>query len=130
MTAIDTNVIVRFLIKDDPPVALRAAALLGHGRITVLKTVLLETEWVLRAGYGFSGVDISAGFRRLLGIPGVSAEDSSTVARALDWYEQGLDFADALHLASGAGVERFATFDRSLIRKAAKLPAAPSVFEP
>jgi predicted nucleic-acid-binding protein len=130
MIAVDTNVVVRFLANDDPPQSGRAEALLRRGPILVAKTVLLEAEWVLRSGYGFAGADISVGLRKLLGLPGISTEDPSAVARALDWYDGGLDFADALHLASGAGANRFATFDRSLLRKGKSLPTAPAIFEP
>ena len=130
MIAIDTNVVARFLADDDKAQADRAEAVLRRGPVVLPKTVLLETEWVLRAAYGFASADIAAGLRRLLGLAGVSAEDAPAGVRALAWYEAGLDFADALQLASGVGASRFATFDRSLIRRARQLAAAPTVFEP
>jgi predicted nucleic-acid-binding protein len=48
-------------------------------------------------------------------------EDAPVVAQALDWYAAGMDFADALHLASSQTADQFVTFDRKLAAKAAKL---------
>jgi predicted nucleic-acid-binding protein len=130
MIAVDTNVVVRFLAEDDKKQADRAQSVLRGGAVLLPKTVLLETEWVLRGAYGIAGADIAAAFRRLLGLAGVAAEDAPAVARALDWYEGGLDFADALHLASSDRAGRFATFDRALIRRVKRLAQAPAAFEP
>ena len=130
MIAVDTNLIARLLTGDDTDQADRAERVLRGGDVMLPKTVLLECEWVLRAGYGVASADIAVGLRRLLGLPGVAAEDAPTVARALDWYEGGLDFADALHLASGAGASRFATFDRALARRAKQLGAVPEITSP
>jgi predicted nucleic-acid-binding protein len=130
MIAIDTNVIVRFLIRDDQVQAARAKALLLAGPVFVPKTVLLESEWVLRSGYRLARDAIAAALQGLLGLPGLTLEDPPTVAQALAWYEGGLDFADAMHLASSAGARKFATFDTALIRRAKALPDAPTVGEP
>ncbi|MFX8316487.1 PIN domain-containing protein, partial [Acinetobacter baumannii] len=54
MRAIDTNVIVRFLTADDATQAAVARRAIEAGDIFIPTTVLLETEWVLRSGYGFS----------------------------------------------------------------------------
>jgi len=54
MIAVDTNVLVRFLVRDDRKQAARAAALLRSSSVWISKNVLLETEWVLRSLYGFS----------------------------------------------------------------------------
>jgi predicted nucleic acid-binding protein len=115
--ALDTNVIVRFLTRDEPRQAARAKALIEAEWVFVAKTVLLESEWVLRSAYGFEPAAIVASFARFLGLINVEVEDSWTVVRALDWYEEGLDFADALHLACAQRAGAFATFDRRLQRK-------------
>lgn len=47
----------------------------------------------------------------------VTAESAGQVAAALDFYAQGFDFADALHLAASEGAEAISTFDERLIRK-------------
>jgi predicted nucleic-acid-binding protein len=128
--ALDTNVVVRFLTRDDPAQALRARALIDTGAAFVPRTVVLETEWVLRTIYRFERGAITVGLMRLLGLPGVEIEDRPTVARALDWCGQGLDFADALHLASSGRAEAFATFDRALRRKARGVAGTVPVVAP
>jgi predicted nucleic-acid-binding protein len=118
MVVVDTNVLVRFLVRDDAKRAARAAKLIGGNEIWVSKTVLLETEWVLRSLYGFSPENLAGALRSLAGLPTVFLEDELAVARALEWFEEGLDFADALHLASAGRATQFATFDRKLARQA------------
>ena len=54
MRAVDTNVLVRALVQDDPVQARRALALLSHHQVFVPVTVILELEWVLRSRYGFA----------------------------------------------------------------------------
>jgi len=80
--------------------------------------VLLETEWVLRGLYDFSPQSLAEALKALAGLGTVFLEDAGAVAKALNWFEQGLDFADALHLASAGNAKQFATFDRKLARQA------------
>ncbi len=129
MIALDTNVIVRVLTNDDPEQARRAGSLLASEQVHLPKTVVLETEWVLRHAYHLDRAVISDSLRKLLGLPTVFAEDPDTVAQALDWYDEAMDFAEALHLSAAreAGVSSFATFDREFARKAAKRCAVPIV---
>jgi predicted nucleic-acid-binding protein len=119
--ALDTDVVVRFLINDDPAQGRRARDLIARGGVFVGPTVLLETEWVLRAAYGFPAAEIGRFFRALLGLPGLLVDGPERIGRALDAYDAGLDFADALHLAFAGGAEAFATFDRRLARRAPRL---------
>ena len=130
MVSVDTNVLVRFLTADDPDQFRRAKALLGREDIFIAKTVVLETEWVLRSTYNFPPPQIEAALRGVIGLPGVTIEDSDAVARALGWFAAGLDFADALHLASAGEAATFATFDRPLIRRAKALRHAPKLVAP
>ena len=125
----DTNVIVRLLVMDDEAQGGRAARLFRQHSIVILPSVLLETEWVLRSGYGIGAEDIAASFTALLGLENVVTPDPDTIARALSGYGQGLDFADALHLAAAArsGAERLASFDRKLAKRAHALPGSPEV---
>jgi predicted nucleic-acid-binding protein len=60
-------------------------------------------------------------------LPNVTVEDNVCVRYALQWYEADLDFADALHVASGSKARRFATFDDKLVKRAKKLPAVEVV---
>jgi predicted nucleic-acid-binding protein len=129
MIAVDTNVLVRLLTNDDPQEAKRALRVMESDDILIPKTVLLETEWVLRHGYVISKEVIAQAFQDLLGLPNLKPEDPQAVTQALAWYEDGLDFADALHLASSGRAEKFATFDRDFAKKSSKL-ASIQVFKP
>jgi predicted nucleic-acid-binding protein len=125
MTAVDTNVLVRFLVKDDAKQAQRAKETLEQGALFIPKTVLLETEWVLRYTYEFDRVAVCDALKKVCGLAQAIVEDAATVMRALEWHANGFDFADALHLASsqGRGVQQFASFDRLLAKKAKQLDA-------
>ena len=121
MVAVDTNILVRFLTRDDVAQAKQAAELIGSSEVWVAKTVLLETEWVLRSAYDFRREQIVRALQAAAGLENVRLEDPVAVERALKWFAGGLDFADALHLASFGDAERFATFDAKLAKKAGKL---------
>jgi predicted nucleic-acid-binding protein len=123
MISVDTNVLVRLLTNDDPAQARRAARIMEKESIFIPKTVLLETEWVLRHAYKIEVPNILTAFRTLLGLPKVSMETPQTVVLALSFYAEGLDFADALHLASSKGADAFATFDKNLLKKADIVPS-------
>ena len=127
MIALDTNVVVRFLVNDEASQARRARALIKANTVFVPMTVLLETEWVLRGGYGLPRAEVVRLLRALLGLPDLATEDPQRIARALDWHEGGIDFAEALHLAGSSGAERFATFDEKLVKAAKKLDATKVV---
>ena len=123
MRAIDTNVIVRFLTADDARQAKAARRVIESGDIFIGTTVLLESEWVLRSGYGFEARQIAGGLAGLAGLPGVTLEEPVEVAQALDWMKQGMDFTDALHLVRSAHCGAFVSFDRKLANKAKRLGA-------
>lgn len=120
MIAVDTNVLVRLLTADDSAQTERAVALFRKGQILIPKTVLLETEWVLRFSYKLSPGVIGAAFRRVCGLSQVRIEDPLAVMTALKTYDGGMDFADALHLASAGNAQAFATFDVALKKRAGR----------
>ncbi len=118
MLAIDTNIIVRLLTNDDHDQAARAKTQLAGNDVFVATTVLLETEWVLRGAYSQAKSDVIAALRAFAGLPTVRLEDPARVETALAWAADGMDFADALHLAGSKGCEAFVTFDRRLVKSA------------
>jgi predicted nucleic-acid-binding protein len=121
MTALDTNILVRFLTRDDEAQFNRAVALIDREKIFIPDTVWLETDWVLRYAYGFDSTAVTNAFRDLLGLPNVNVEAPSRLLLAIEWHGAGLDFADALHLAGSQEADTFATFDQAFIRDAAIL---------
>ena len=90
--------------------------------------MLLKSEWVLRSVYGFSRRDVAIGLRGLAGLPTVTVESPVLLAEALDRAENGMDFADALHLGSAVRCEALLTFDRRFIEMAGDEPLG--VMEP
>ena len=131
MRSLDTNVLARFFVDDaddaqaakQRPAAVEALS----GRAFVCVTVLLELEWVLRGFYELPPKDISRVLRALASIEHVTLEDRGAVLLALDAFDKGVDFADALHLARSARASGFATFDRRLAKRANGLGLAPPV---
>ncbi len=127
MIALDTNVLVRVITRDDPKQAEVAAAMMRGGDLWLPKTVLLELVWVLAYTYQLERPRIVLALSKLLGLPHLRVEDALGVARAVRWYEQGMDFADALHLASSPGAAELVTFDRKLAAGAHTAHAVPPV---
>lgn len=122
MISIDTNLLVRFFTNDDIKQARFAAKLLEKNLIFISKSVLLETEWVLRYTYEFDRDKIHEAFEKLLGLPQITIEDPACVIKLMQWYGQGFDFADAMHLASSMHMtDLFATLDRDFIKQAKKI---------
>jgi predicted nucleic-acid-binding protein len=118
MITLDTNVWVRYVTNDDQLQAARALKLLEKADAVYLpKTVLLELEWVLRAVYELEPAAIRRALLHILGLPIVTAEAPLQIAAALEYYQQGFDFADALHLASGEATQMLYTFDAKFARK-------------
>ena len=125
MRALDTNVLARFFVDDaDDSQAARqrpaaVAALAERSFVSV--TVLLELEWVMRGFYELPTKDVSRVLRALASIEHVTLEDRDAVLIALDGFDKGLDFADALHMARSSRASGFATFDRRLAKRAKRL---------
>ncbi|WP_295408638.1 type II toxin-antitoxin system VapC family toxin [uncultured Thiocystis sp.] len=126
MIAFDTNLLVRLAVDDHPQQADVAENLLKQHRVLISRTVLLETEWVLRSRYKIPPERIHAFFQLMLRTENAELEDAPAVARALTWYEQGADFADALHLAA-CGEAVLHTFDRGFCKAARLAGNAPEV---
>ena len=118
MLTVDTTVVVRLITNDSPRETRRAAALFASKRIFLPATVLLEAVWVLRYAYGLEPEAIAMSLRRLLGLANVTVADPPQMNRALQLYEQGLDFADALQLAGGNGATDMRTLDPQLVKRA------------
>ncbi len=130
MISVDANILVRILTKDDELQLRKALLQFENNAVFITDTVILETEWVLRYAYEFSVPEINQALTRLLGLPQVHLSGPRQMADALAWHKQGLDFADALHLANSSTQEAFVTFDRALITKAQRLNLSPKVQAP
>lgn len=121
MRAVDTNVLVRVVARDDAD-QLRAAEDFIATGAWISHVVLAEAVWVLTSVYGLAPREVVATVERLLGHETLTFEDPDVVAAALGQYRArpALKFSDCLivAIAAGAGKTPVATFDRDL----AKLP--------
>lgn len=128
MPALDTNVLVRYLVHDDAG-QLAAARRLIQRCVSAGETlfipisVALELEWVLRSNFGFDKTRVTALLAQLLGAVEVTFESEAAVEVALAQYRNSkADFSDCIHvaLAIQAGQQPLWTFDKA----AAKLGGA------
>lgn len=124
MRGVDTNVLVRFLTRDDATQAARAKAVIQktvaeEGGCHVSVVVLCELVWVLEAAYAFPRRQVLSALEGLLEATQFSIEDRDLARKAVDLYRAGRgDFADFL---VGLGNRRdgcrdTVTFDRALAR--------------
>ena len=128
--SLDTNVLVRLIVKDDDQQTHVSAALLAkHAKrsesLFVAATVMLELEWVLRSRYKFRKEEVILALSSLLMTVELVFESEGPLEQALTSYEEGeADFADCLHLAISSARDAlpFLTFDiGASMEKGAKL---------
>ena len=131
MRAVDTIILARYYLHDDPAQAQSAARILAAGDVFVPKTVMLELEWMLRAVAEQPAGKVADCLAHLIALPGVTIEDHDEVEDALRHCRRGVDFADALHLAASQACSELLTFDdRGYARRATKLGLKPPVKVP
>ena len=124
MAALDTNVLVRYIVQDDAAQFAAAKRLIsrcvGEGStLFVPVTVVLELEWVLRSGFGFGKDDVLLTLSSLFSAAELVFESEQALEVALQLFRKGLaDFADCLHvaLATQAGEQPLWTFDKAAAR--------------
>jgi len=128
--ALDTNILVRLLTADDAAQARRAKDLLLQSRdYWIPVTVLLELGWVLQS-QGWERARVAQTLRELLSTANIKPQHPDAVYRALQWHRDGVDLADALHVALSATASEFLSFDEALQKKAAALGLSPAVATP
>lgn len=131
MKAIDTNVLARFFINDEDDreaAKQRPAAIAAMSEaVFVSISVILEFEWVMRGFYELPRKDIQRVFESLCGLENVQIEDRGVILSALNSYQRGLDFADALHLARADFCTAFLSFDQRLKKRATAAKLSPAV---
>ena len=130
MIALDSNVVLRYLLNDDVKQGERARALLASGgRFWLPVTVVLEVAWVLRS-YGANPEAVATGLRTLLGLSDITVQERDDVVCALAWQQHGMDIADALHLALSHQATSFKSFDKDFAKVAKRVATKPEVSAP
>ena len=120
MRAVDTNVLVRALVRDDAAQAAKAEEILARDEVFVPVTVMLELERVLRSRYGFTAERVAQALAMLCAMPKVFVGETDAVRQAAARVAKGWDFADALHHALSQGCEDFLSFDEQLVKRSAR----------
>jgi predicted nucleic-acid-binding protein len=124
MASLDTNVLVRWLVDDDPAQSeivkrLMDGAAVREEALFIPSTVLLELEWVLRKNYGYSKLDVLRTLNALLDSRELVFENEAAIERALHLYRMGnADFGECLHVGISGAANRgpMWTFDRKASR--------------
>jgi predicted nucleic-acid-binding protein len=137
MIGLDTNILARYYIRHASDDASIHQAEIARGIIEssqpllLAKTVLLEFEWLLRGYYKYPKTAVQQVFDHLLTIPHLIVESRNQVETAVGWLREGMDFADALHLASYEGCPTMVSFDdKKFARRAARLKTQTRVVVP
>lgn len=128
MPALDSNVLVRYIVQDDAGQLAAARRLISRcvaegSTLFVPVTVVLELEWVLRSRFGFGKDDVLMALSSLFSAADLIFESERALEVALQLFRKGsADFADCLHvaLATQAGEQPLWTFDK----RAAKVDGA------
>ena len=124
MTGLDTNVILRLLLNDDPTQKQQAEkalaeAKLGNAPALVVLAVVLEMEWVLRSSARLHKTRVIDVFRLLMETYEIQVESEKVLEQALHTYKNSsADFAECLFLAQyqGMGCSHMLTFDKKAAR--------------
>jgi len=118
MIGIDTNILTRFFVQDDPQQSARVDSFLH--KLTpnnpgfISSVVLVELAWVLRGRYGVSRSDLIEYFKQLLESPELFIENEAALTQTIIRFASpGTDFADCFieRIASFAGCSHTVTFD-------------------
>lgn len=121
MQALDTNILIRFLTNDDPKQSRVAERLIQQKKCSIALTVFLEAEWAMRIMMGYPSALIIRAYRDLLELENIYVPQSSELMQALDGYEAGMDFGDAIHAAQLSAEDTFLTFDKAFVKKASAI---------
>ncbi len=124
MIALDTNVLVRLLVKDDAAqLALAQSYLREHctpdDPAFVNRVVLAEFVWVLESYYTYARERVAQAIDGILATALLTVEDAQSVRASLARYRNGADFADALIATTNlhAGASTTLTFDKQAARR-------------
>jgi predicted nucleic-acid-binding protein len=122
MIAIDTNILARWLLRDDE-VQLPIAQRILSQPCWVSWSVFLEVVWLLKSCAKLTRSQIAEVMDALLAMPTIHCDRPGAVLWAVERYRSGADIADMFHIASAGDVAAFVSFEKDLAKKAG--PKAP-----
>ncbi len=129
MIGLDTNVLVRYLTRDDEVQYSATMKLLTRkaARFFVADLVLVETDWVLSSLYNWTRDEIADAFARLLQVHNLQFEDEDRIRHSLGAVRRGADLSDELLVAMSRthGCREFATFDTAIAKRHTKFAFIP-----
>ena len=125
--ALDTNILVRLVLDDHPRLSSAAAALVSGNACVVSVTALAEMGFVLLSFYEVTRAELTACVQKLMALPQIELENESRIAQALQAFEGGMDWFDALLWTTTPVKCTLATFDKQFARRAKKLAWTPKV---
>lgn len=117
MRSVDTNVLARYVLADDPKQTPIARRVIAEGAYVTL-TVALETSWLLGSRAALDRPRIIKVFESLLETDSIHFEGEDHLHWALERYRRGADLADMVHLIASRRTDGFVTFEKSMAKKA------------
>ena len=129
MIGLDTNVLIRYLTRDDESQyrATMKVLMRKSANFFVADLVLVETHWVLSSLYDWTHDEIADAFARLLQIHNLQFEDEDRIRHSLAAVRRGADLSDELLIAMSRnhGCREFATFDSAVAKRHTKFAFVP-----
>ena len=132
LIAVDTNILVRLIVNDDPKQVSKARALMVGGSVAITSGVLIETVWVLSKTYALDRPTVARALAAVLALPNVVVPWPASVKKLLEGFLAGMDFADMAHLfdAKALGCTQLASFDTQLRKRTAHTAMGIEVIAP
>lgn len=126
MIALDTSILARYILNDNPSEAYAAERLIAGDSCSVSWSVLVELCWVLESIARLPRAESARSLATIADSDFIAVPDDALLAWAIDRYASGADFADMIHLASAMnGASEFVCFDRKLARQAGQETPIP-----
>ena len=119
MIALDSSVLARYVLNDNPDEAVVASQFIVNNSCSVSWSVLVELCWVLEYRAGLPRSEVVGSLAAIGDSDCIAVPNRASMAWAIERYAKGADFADMVHLVSAMnGATEFACFDRKLARQA------------
>ena len=123
MKALDTCILARYFVGDDPVQTPLAEQQVEQGGFVPI-TVALELAWLLRSRYGYSRALVADTLSELGNLPNIMMASELSLPWIVDRMRAGADVADLIHIVASVGCQSFVTFDDMAQKVGNKSPVA------